>query len=58
MRSFGEMGERGGHFRIAGANPQAQRLFTITHTAAILPVDSDLVTSVKKLQEGDAASTA
>lgn len=58
MRTFGEMGERGGHFRIAGANEQAQRLFHITHTAAILPVDADLVTSVQKLQEGEAAGTA
>jgi anti-sigma B factor antagonist len=58
MRTFGEMGERGGHFRIAGANPQAQRLFNITHTAAILLVDSDLVTSVKKLQEGDSDPSA
>jgi anti-anti-sigma factor len=58
MHTFGEMGERGGHFRIAGANPQMKRLLDITHTAAILQVDSDLVTSVKKLQEGKAASTA
>jgi anti-sigma B factor antagonist len=58
VRTFGEMAERGGHFRIAGANPQAQRLFNITHTSTILPVDSDLVTSVKQLQGGDAARTA
>jgi anti-anti-sigma factor len=55
MRIFGEMGQRGGHFRIAGPHQQVRRLFEITHTAAILPVDSDLVTSVKKLQ---VASTA
>lgn len=50
MRIFGEIGQRGGQFRIAGANAQVQRLFDITHTAAILTTDPDLVTSIKKLQ--------
>jgi anti-sigma B factor antagonist len=56
MRVFGEIGQRGGQFRIAGAHQQVQRLFEITHTAAILSVDPDLVTSVKKLQNAQAAS--
>ncbi len=55
MRVFGEIGQRGGEFRIAGAHEQVQRLFAITHTAAILSVDPDLVTSVKKLQNAQAA---
>ncbi len=55
MRVFGEIGQRGGQFRIAGAHQQVQRLFEITHTAAILAVDPDLVTSVKKLQNVQAA---
>jgi anti-anti-sigma factor len=50
MRVFGEMGQCGGQLRIAGAHEQVRRLFDITHTAGILVVDSDLVTSVKKLQ--------
>jgi anti-sigma B factor antagonist len=53
MRIFGEMGHRGGLFRIAGAHEQVRRLFDITHTTAILAVDPDLVTSVKKLQQGN-----
>ncbi len=52
MHIFGAIGEHGGHFRIAGANDQVKRLFEITHTRAILAIDPDLVTSVKKLQEG------
>ena len=55
MRVFGEIGQRGGQFRVAGAHQQVQRLFEITHTAAILSVDPDLVTSVKKLQNAQAA---
>ena len=56
MRLFGEIEQRGGHFRVAGANDQVNRLFEITHTKAILAVDPDLVTSVKKLQAGDATA--
>ncbi|MGB8886336.1 MAG: STAS domain-containing protein [Candidatus Korobacteraceae bacterium] len=56
MRIFGEMGQHGGQFRIAGAGDQVRRLFNITHTAPILAIDPDLVTSVKKLQEKQAAS--
>lgn len=56
MRIYGEMADRGGHFRIAGPHEQVQRLFDITRTSAILPVDPDLVTSVKKLQENNAAT--
>ena len=55
MRVFGEVGQRGGQFRIAGPHEQVRRLFQITHTAAILSVDPDLVTSVKKLQNAKAA---
>jgi anti-sigma B factor antagonist len=58
MRIAGEMDQCGGHFRIAGPHEQVQRLFDITHTSAILLVDPDLVTSVRKLQQGKAASTA
>ena len=36
MHAFGEMEQAGGHLRIAGANEQVRRLFTITHTGAIL----------------------
>jgi anti-sigma B factor antagonist len=55
MRVFGEVGQRGGQLRIAGPHEQVRRLFQITHTAAILSVDPDLVTSVKKLQNAKAA---
>jgi anti-sigma B factor antagonist len=58
MRIYGEMEQRGGHFRVAGAHEQVKRLFDITHTSAILLVDADLVTSVQKLQQGKAAGTA
>ncbi len=56
MHIFGEIGQHGGHFRVAGANEQVKRLFEITHTKAILAIDADLVTSVKKLQDGDATA--
>jgi anti-sigma B factor antagonist len=58
MHIFGEIAQRGGHFRIAGANDQVRRLLEITHTKAILAVDPDLVTSVKKLQDADAAAAS
>jgi anti-sigma B factor antagonist len=58
MRIFGEMSQHGGQFRIAGPHEQVRRLFDITHTSAILALDPDLVTSIQKLQEGKAASTA
>jgi len=58
MRIAGEMDQRCGHFRVAGAHEQVQRLFDITHTATILLVDADLETSVRKLQQGKAAGTA
>jgi anti-anti-sigma factor len=58
MRVFGEMSHRGGQFRISGPHEQVKRLFDITHTSAILAVDADLVTSIQKLQEGQAAGTA
>jgi anti-sigma B factor antagonist len=50
MRAFGEIEQRGGQFRIAGPKDQVRRLFEITHTQSILPVDPDLVTSVQMLQ--------
>ncbi|MGB8770576.1 MAG: STAS domain-containing protein [Candidatus Korobacteraceae bacterium] len=56
IRLFGEIGQRGGQFRIAGAHEQVRRLFEITHTTAILALDPDLVTSVKKLQDADATA--
>lgn len=58
MRIFGELNQRGGSLRIAAPCEQVQRLFAITHTASILAVDPDLVTSVRKLQENAAAATA
>src|SRR5271165_2184677 len=54
MRTFGEIEQLGGKLRISGANEQVQRLFDITHTGTILALDPDLVTSVKKLQDGEA----
>ena len=56
MHAFGEMEQRGGRFRIAGPKEQVLRLFEITHTKAILPVDADLVTSVQMLQGGGEAA--
>jgi len=58
MRIFGEIGQQGGQFRIAGPNEQVRRLFDITHTAPILTVDPDLVTSVRKLQLQESASAS
>jgi anti-anti-sigma factor len=52
MRAFGEIEQSGGQLRIAGASEQVQRLFNITHTGAILTLDPDLVTSVRKMQDG------
>jgi anti-sigma B factor antagonist len=56
MRAFGEIEQAGGQLRIAGAGEQVQRLFNITHTGAILTLDPDLVTSVRKMQDGGAAA--
>jgi anti-anti-sigma factor len=56
MHASGDMQQHGGQLRISGANEQARRLFDITHTKAILAIDADLVTSVKKLQGGGAAA--
>jgi anti-sigma B factor antagonist len=58
MRIFGEMEQLKGQFRIAGANEQVKRLFDITHTAAILTIDPDMVTSIRKLQEAEAAEAS
>lgn len=56
MRAFGEIEQRGGEFRVAGLTPQVRRLFEITHTLTILPIDPDLLTSVQALHgSGDAA---
>ncbi|HKD85507.1 MAG TPA: STAS domain-containing protein [Terriglobales bacterium] len=49
MRAFGEIEQRGGKLRIAGPTPQVRRLFEITHTLTILPIDPDLLTSVQML---------
>ena len=54
MRTSGEIEQLGGKLRISGANEQVRRLFHITHTGTILALDPDLVTSVKKLQDGEA----
>ncbi len=54
MRMSGEVEQLGGKLRISGANDQVKRLFDITHTGTILGLDPDLVTSVKKLQDGKA----
>ena len=56
MHISGQIEQQGGTLRIAGANDQAQRLFDITHTGKILGIDADLVTSVKKLQAGEATA--
>lgn len=56
MHIFGEIGQKGGHFRVAGAHEQAKRLFEITHTKSILAIDDDLVTSVKRLQDAGATT--
>ena len=56
MHIFGEIGQKGGHFRVAGAHEQVKRLFEITHTKSILAIDPDLVTSVKKLQDAGATT--
>ena len=58
MRIFGEIGQQGGQFRIAGAGEQVRRLFDITHTTPILTIDDDLVTSIKKLQDRRSAGAA
>ena len=52
MRAFGEVEQLGGQLRVCGANAQVQRIFDITHTGGILAPDPNLVTSVKKLQDG------
>jgi anti-sigma B factor antagonist len=58
MHVFGELEQLGGKMRVAGPSGQALRLFRITHTGPILSVDPDLVTSVKKLQAGEADAAA
>jgi anti-sigma B factor antagonist len=55
MSISGEIEQQGGQLRISGASEQAQRLFDITHTGRILALDPDLVTSVKKFQDGVAS---
>jgi anti-anti-sigma factor len=56
IRASGEIEQVGGQLRISGANEQVQRLFDITHTATILAIDPDLVTSIRKMQHGKATS--
>ena len=58
VRVFGELNQRGGRLRISGPSEQARRLFEITHTASFLPVDSELTTSVEKLQQPHEATGA
>jgi anti-anti-sigma factor len=56
MRASGEIEQVGGQLRISGANEQVQRLFHTTHTEAILALDPDLVTSIRKMQDGKTTS--
>ena len=58
MRVFGELNSRGGRLRISGPGEQARRLFEITHTASFLAIDTELVTSVEKLQQPNETSGA
>jgi len=51
MHIFAEMEQLGGTMRVAGANGRVSNLFQITHTNGILALDSDLMTSVKNLQQ-------
>ncbi len=54
MHVFGEMEQIGGTMRVAGANERVANMFHVTHTDGILAVDADLMSSVKKLKEGQA----
>jgi anti-sigma B factor antagonist len=54
MHVFGELEQMGGNMRIAGANQRVSNMFQVTHTNGILALDADLMTSVKKLQGGEA----
>jgi anti-sigma B factor antagonist len=56
MHAFGEIEQLGGRMRISGANERVERLFNITHTGTILTLDPDLVTSIRKMQDGKATS--
>lgn len=49
IHAHGNVEQRGGKFRVAGASEQVQRLLEITHANRILTVDPDLVTSVNQL---------
>ena len=51
MHVFGEMEQEGGVLRVAGANERVANIFQVTHTNAILALDPDLMSSVKKLKE-------
>jgi anti-anti-sigma factor len=51
MHIFGEMEQAGGVMRVAGANERVANIFKVTHTNAILALDPDLMSSVKKLKE-------
>lgn len=50
MHVFGELEQAGGMLRIAGATERVANVFQVTHTNAILALDADLMTSVKKFQ--------
>lgn len=50
MHVSGELEQAGGILRIAGANERVGNIFHVTHTDTILPIDKDLMTSVKMLK--------
>ena len=58
MHAHGNLEQRGGKFRVAGASDQVRRLLEITHANRILTVDPDLVTSVTRLMGKDEESAA
>jgi len=50
MHVSGELEQVGGTMRVSGANERVANIFHITHTDTILPLDPDLMTSVKVLK--------
>jgi anti-anti-sigma factor len=56
MHLFGEVEQLGGMMRVAGANERIANMFHVTHTDGILALDTDLMSSVKKLKEAPAGA--
>lgn len=50
MHISGELEQMGGIMRVAGASERVANIFRVTHTDTILPIDKDLMTSVKMLK--------